>query len=34
MTKQPYRVRNWKKYNRSLVQRGSLTVWIDEKIYE
>ena len=34
MTKQPYRVRNWKKYNRSLVQRGSLTVWIDEKIHE
>ena len=27
-----YRPRNWKAYNRSLVQRGSLTVWIDEEV--
>jgi hypothetical protein len=27
-----YRVRNWADYNKSLIQRGSLTVWIDEEI--
>jgi Transposase DDE domain len=25
-----YRIRNWAAYNRALVQRGSLTVWVDE----
>jgi hypothetical protein len=29
--KQKYRVRNWKEYNRSLIKRGSITVWFDEK---
>jgi Transposase DDE domain len=24
------RISNWKEYNRTLVNRGSLTVWIDE----
>src|SRR5512144_1506648 len=24
-----YRIRNWTRYNKALVQRGSLTVWID-----
>ena len=24
------RIRNWKKYNKSLVQRGSITVWFSE----
>lgn len=28
--KKPYRVRNWSEYNRSLVKRGSLTIWVDE----
>lgn len=27
-----YRVRNWSEYNRSLVQRGSLTVWVSPEI--
>lgn len=27
-----YRPRNWKAYNQSLVQRGSLTVWIEEDV--
>lgn len=27
-----YRLRNWTDYNASLVQRGSLTLWIDEDI--
>ena len=26
-----YRIRNWPEYNRALIQRGSITVWIDEK---
>src|SRR5512147_2033248 len=26
-----YRIRNWREYNRALVRRGSLTVWIDEE---
>lgn len=30
-TKCQYRIRNWKKYNTALVERGSLTVWIDEQ---
>lgn len=27
-----YRVPNWKKYNESLVNRGSLTLWLDEEL--
>jgi IS5 family transposase len=30
--KPTYRVRNWWEYNRSLVQRGSLTVWVSPEI--
>ena len=26
-----YRIRNWREYNRALVQRGSLTVWVDQE---
>lgn len=26
-----YRVRNWSAYNRALVRRGSLTLWVDEQ---
>jgi hypothetical protein len=29
--KSSYRVTNWKDYNKALVQRGSLTVWIDQQ---
>lgn len=29
-----YRLRNWNQYNRSLVRRGSLTLWIEEGIEE
>jgi hypothetical protein len=25
-----YRVRNWKSYNRSLINRGNLTIWFSE----
>jgi len=28
--KQTYKIRNWKDYNKSLVNRGSLTVWFDK----
>lgn len=31
MSKKDYRVRNWKDYNKSLINRGSITFWIDEK---
>jgi IS5 family transposase len=26
-----YRIRNWNEYNRALVRRGSLTVWVDQE---
>jgi hypothetical protein len=29
-SKQRYRVRNWTQYDRSLVNRGNLTIWFDE----
>ncbi len=29
--KQQYRIRNWKQYNKALVARGSLTLWIDSR---
>src|ERR1700733_14965092 len=28
--KKRYRIRNWSKYNKALVKRGSLTLWFDE----
>jgi DDE family transposase len=34
MAKKTYRVRNWKNYNKSLVQRGSLTFWFTNEIIE
>jgi hypothetical protein len=30
--KATYRVRNWAEYNRSLVSRGSITIWIDDEV--
>jgi hypothetical protein len=30
--KNKYKVKNWKEYNNALIQRGSLTLWIDEDI--
>ena len=30
-TKQQYRIRNWREYNKALVGRGSLTLWFDEE---
>ena len=29
-----YRVTNWRDYNRALVERGSLTLWIDEEVLD
>ena len=29
--KRPYRIRNWQQYNKALVSRGSLTLWVDAK---
>ena len=34
MTKKVYRVRNWKEYNKGLVQRGSLTFWFSNEVIE
>ena len=31
MAKATYKIKNWKDYNRSLVNRGNLTVWVDEE---
>lgn len=34
MTKKPkrrYRIRNWRDYNKALISRGSLTLWIDSR---
>ncbi len=31
--KAKYRLRNWKEYNRSLVNRGSLSFWIFEELF-
>jgi len=31
-TKQTYRLRNWSQYNKALVQRGSLSVWVSEDV--
>jgi IS5 family transposase len=33
-TKAKYRLRNWSEYNRALVQRGSLTLWITEDVLQ
>ena len=30
-TKRQYRIRNWQHYNKALVQRGSLTLWLDQR---
>jgi Transposase DDE domain len=32
--KDKYRIRNWKQYNQSLVNRGSITFWFDENATE
>ena len=34
MTKKVYRVRNWKEYNQTLVNRGSITLWFDKSSIE
>ena len=31
-TKRRYRLRNWKHYNAALVQRGSLTLWVNDDV--
>jgi IS5 family transposase len=31
-TKRTYRLRNWSQYNKALVSRGSLTIWISEDV--
>ncbi|EDP59862.1 transposase [Vibrio sp. AND4] len=31
MPKLRYKITNWKQYNKALINRGSLTFWIDEE---
>ena len=31
MGKSKHQISNWKQYNQALVQRGSLTLWMDEQ---
>ena len=31
-TKQQYRLRNWSQYNKALVERGSLTLWVNRDV--
>lgn len=31
MQEKIYRIRNWPEYNRALIQRGSISIWIEEK---
>lgn len=33
-TTEKYRIRNWSKYNKALVQRGSITIWFSPEIAE
>jgi len=32
--KQQHKLKNWSNYNQALINRGSLTVWIDEPMVE
>lgn len=34
MGKVAYRIQNWKQYNRALIDRGNLTLWISEDVVE
>ena len=34
MPRLSYRVKNWKSYNQALINRGSLTIWVDEQTVE
>jgi hypothetical protein len=34
MDKKSYHTRNWKDYNKALVQRGSITLWFDANCVE
>lgn len=34
MDKKSHRVRNWSHYNKSLVERGSINIWIDLKSFK
>src|SRR5690606_5642925 len=29
-----YRIKNWPEYNRALIERGSITIWLDENAIE
>jgi hypothetical protein len=29
-TESTYRIRNWSEYNKALIQRGSISIWVEE----
>ena len=31
MQAQKYKIRNWPQYNKALIQRGSITIWVEEE---
>ncbi|KAA6317126.1 hypothetical protein EZS27_032670, partial [termite gut metagenome] len=33
-SKDNYKIRNWKDYNKSLCQRGSLSIWLEDSVLE
>ena len=33
-SKAVYRVKNWSSYNRALIARGSLTIWLDDSLWK
>ncbi|KAA6316087.1 hypothetical protein EZS27_033555, partial [termite gut metagenome] len=33
-SKDNYKIRNWKEYNKSLCQRGSLSIWLEDSVSE
>ena len=30
-TEMTYKIRNWSDYNRALIQRGSINIWMEEE---
>ncbi|KAA6326379.1 hypothetical protein EZS27_024512, partial [termite gut metagenome] len=32
--KDKYKIKHWQAYNKSLCQRGSLTLWLDESVLQ
>ena len=33
-TEKKYRIRNWKEYNKALINRGSVSIWLSDDVIE